>query len=548
MIVVPRERIDAFLHTGAWTERRLDEDFDAALAAHPEREAVLDPPNRETLHGGAPRRATYRELDRMAHAFGARLLERGLRKDDVLCMQLANGVEQVAAFLACMRLGIVLTPVAVQYREHELSHLLAVSGAKAVLTAPLAGFEHPALFRSLGAQTLFGLEDFAGEGDEAAVRAAQRENPPSAHDVVTLCWTSGTEGTPKGVPRNHNEWRVIGEGVAGSVELGEGVRLLNPFPLTNMGGIGGLLVPWLLRGGTLVQHHPFALPVFLQQLRQERVDYTVAPPALLNMLLQRAELLEGVDFARLRSLGSGSAPLSEWMVRAFAERFGVQVVNYFGSNEGTALMSTPADLADPAQRASYFPRMGVAGFAWRHPLASMLRTRLVEPATGEVLEEPGRAGELRIAGASIFSGYYRQPELTAAAFDEEGYFRTGDLFEIAGERRELYRFVGRLKDLILRGGVNISAEEVETLLVEHPGVAEVALVGYPDAILGERACAVVVPRKDAPEPTLESLCAFLRDVKKVAVFKLPERLELVPALPRNPMNKVLKSELRARLR
>jgi non-ribosomal peptide synthetase component E (peptide arylation enzyme) len=176
----------------------------------------------------------------------------------------------------------------------------------------------------------------------------------------------------------------------------------------------------------------------------------------------------------------------------------------------------------------------------------LIETRLVDPLTNEVIEQPRQPGELRISGAATFVGYYRQPELNVAAFDGEGFFRTGDLFEIGGEKNELYRFVGRLKDIIIRGGVNISAEELETLLLEHPAVAEAAVIGYPDATLGEKLCAVLAPKKDVEPPTLASVVDFLRNDKRVAAFKLPERLELVAALPRNPMGKVQKSELRSK--
>jgi len=136
--------------------------------------------------------------------------------------------------------------------------------------------------------------------------------------------------------------------------------------------------------------------------------------------------------------------------------------------------------------------------------------------------------------------------MTARAFDAQGWFRTGDLFEIAGDERQLYRFVGRLKDIIVRGGFNISSEEVEALLLEHPAVREAAVIGYPDQRLGERVCAAVVAQGGST-PTLEELTGFLRTQKRVAVYKLPERLLLLQALPRNAFGKVLKRVLRERL-
>jgi len=219
------------------------------------------------------------------------------------------------------------------------------------------------------------------------------------------------------------------------------------------------------------------------------------------------------------------------------------VVNYFGSNEGAALSSTPQDVPDHGQRAQFFPRIGVPGFEWSLANAKKVSTRLVDLDSGEDIVAPGRVGELRFKGPTIFSGYFNAPELTARAFDAQGYYRTGDLFEIAGDRQQFYRFAGRHKDIVIRGGMNISSEEVENLLLAHPKVREAAVIGIPDPVLGERVCAVVVAQPGAA-PDLPELVAFLRDEQEVAAFKLPEKLVLLAQLPRNPLGKVLKRELR----
>jgi acyl-CoA synthetase (AMP-forming)/AMP-acid ligase II len=170
----------------------------------------------------------------------------------------------------------------------------------------------------------------------------------------------------------------------------------------------------------------------------------------------------------------------------------------------------------------------------------------VDVAIERDIDEPGIAGELRFAGPTVFDGYLNAPELTERAFDDQGYFRSGDVFEIAGDERQLYRFVGRLKDIIIRGGTNISPEEIEALLLAHPKIADASVVGYPDAALGERVCACVVPRP-GQTLTLQEVTDYMRDERKVAVFKLPERLELLAELPRNPVGKVLKRKLREQL-
>jgi acyl-CoA synthetase (AMP-forming)/AMP-acid ligase II len=368
----------------------------------------------------------------------------------------------------------------------------------------------------------------------------------TAHDVVTVCWTSGTEAQPKGVPRNHNEWFIVGQSVIDAGQLQPGAQMVIPFPFVNMAGVSTSLAAWLLVGGALHHHHPFDLDVFIAQLRDNPTDYTVAAPAVLSLLLKEPGKLDGIDLGRLRRIGSGGGPVAEWLVEQFADRFGIEIVNYFGSNEGAALSSTPQDVPDHRQRSRFFPRIGVPGFEWSLSNSKKVRTRLVDLETGQDIREPGRVGELRFQGPTIFSGYFNAPELTARAFDEQGYYRTGDLFEIAGERCEFYRFAGRHKDIVIRGGMNISSEEVEGLLLAHPKVREAAVIGYPDPVLGERVCAVVAPQP-GHQLSLEDLVDFLRREEKVAPFKWPERLVVVEQLPRSPLGKVLKRELRAQL-
>ena len=226
---------------------------------------------------------------------------------------------------------------------------------------------------------------------------------------------------------------------------------------------------------------------------------------------------------------------------------GVQLINSFGSNAGAARSGNELDIPDPALRAAFFPRAGVEGYDWSISTTRKIRTRLVDLDTGEDITVAGRPGEIRFAGPTIFSGYWRAPEVSALAFDAQGFYKTGDLFEIAGDQLQYYRYVGRSKDLVIRGGVNISSEEVENLLMACPGVREAAVVGVPDDVLGEKLCACVV-LAEGQQLSLQELADFLRTEKKVAVYKLPEYLLQVPALPRNPVGKILKRELREQAR
>ncbi|MFC3069176.1 class I adenylate-forming enzyme family protein [Phenylobacterium soli] len=541
---------------GWWRGQTIDALFRAAVAVRADAEALVDAPNRQALAGTPPQRLTYAELDRRVDALCHVLAGLGVGRGDVVATQLPNLVEGVVAFLACARMGAILSPVAMAYRGHELRQILPSVEPKAYITVgEFHGCDHAAMLVELKAEGVTAAEivslGAAPPAGAMALDVLMAEAPAAPFDTpadldaaeaLTICWTSGTEAMPKGVPRHHDHWVVNGEALVEAAGLQVGDTILNPFPLINIAAIGGMVMTWLLAQGRLVQHHPFDLPIFLGQMQDEGVAYTVAPPAVLNMLLQNEALLDGTDLSKLRCLGSGSAPLSPWMVKGWQERHGVTVMNVFGSNEGTSLFSTGEAIPDPELRARYFPRFGAQGVNWPAAFPAKIRTRLVDVDSGEEITEPGREGELRIAGAMTFDGYWKAPEITAQAFDDDGYFRTGDLFEIAPDGGgRYYRFVGRCKEIIIRGGLNISPAELDVLIEGHPKVREASCAAYPDERLGERVCAVVALRP-GESLTLEELNAHLK-AHDIATFKLPERLRIVDALPRNALGKVLRREL-----
>jgi cyclohexanecarboxylate-CoA ligase len=552
----PPERVAEYRRLGWWKGETVDALFRRAVAARGGAEALCDAPNRQALVGTPPRRMTYAEVDAavdaMAHAFAGL----GVGRGDVVATQLPNLVEGVLAFLACARMGAILSPIAMAYRAHELRQILPSVSPRLYLTVGVFhGVDHAALALDLQragvtAAQVVSVGDAAPEGAHALDRllAAGPGTPfptPAdldASEALTICWTSGTEAMPKGVPRHHDHWVVNGEALVEAAGLRPGDAILNPFPLINIAAIGGMVMTWLVCQGRLVQHHPFDLPIFLSQLQDEQIAYTVAPPPVLNMLLQNEALLSAADLSHLRCLGSGSAPLAPWMVKGWQERYGVTVMNVFGSNEGTSLFSTGQAIPDPEQRARFFPRFGAAGVDWPAAFPAKIRTRLVDPETEREIVAPGVEGELRIAGAMTFDGYWQARAISAAAFDDQGYFRTGDLFEIAPEAGgRFYRFVGRCKEIIIRGGLNISPAELDVLIEGHPKVREASCAAYPDERLGERVCAVVALRP-GETLSLEELCDHLK-THDIATFKLPEKLRTVEALPRNPLGKVLRREL-----
>lgn len=563
MILHDPALVHEYRSRGQWGELTIDDLLRRNVRDCPDRLAIGDAPNRATFTSGAPLRLTYAELDVEVDRAAAGLLRAGVGKDDIVVLQMPNIVEMFLIYLACARIGAIVSPLPVQYGAHEINLVLDIlDGVKAVVVAArvkredFAGKLSAILARRPAPPALLVFGDdsgrFAAPLDphtsaadcSAQVAAYCAGIRIDADEIYTICWTSGTVAVPKGVPRSHNNWilyaRMVSE--AGNIRAGE--RLLNPFPAVNLSGIGISLLAWLLQAGTVFLHHPFDKEVFVEQLVTERIGFTVAAPTVLNMLLADTGLEARGDLGALHSVMSGAAALSPSMIVEFKRRFGIDVINGFGSNEGTTLTSSAKDMPDPARRAEYFPRIGAPGVAPGLDYHRWIQTRLIAPDTGAEITAVGVPGELLIRSGAVFPGYYRRPDLTADAFDADGYFKTGDLFRIAADAQHqpiYYQFVGRLKSLIIRGGMNIAPEELAGLMDAHPDIVEADAVGYPDALMGERVCACVVVREGAAL-TLPALIEFLA-AQGIAKYKLPERLQLFAQLPRNPVGKVARPEL-----
>lgn len=567
MILVSEEHIEQYTAGGWWGSKTLYDLFrtnaDQALSS----EALVDAPNKPVLTGIQPWRLTYEEVIQRVDWLAASFLEMGLKKDDVMMVQLPNIAEIVCVYLAAARIGVIVSPLAMQYRTHEMKHSMTLTEPKAFVTiTDFNGVDMAQIVQSLqpdfpSLQYIIALGSnvpasvisfdkcFDTPHDTKILDDYLRTTPVTANDVFTICWTSGTEAEPKGVPRSHNEWIAIGRYCNEGCEVQPGYNILIDFPMINMSSIGGIWLPWLLTGAAkLVLHHPFDLQVMLKQVQDENISYTLIPPAILNMLLQNEALFNAFDISCLKSIGSGSAPLSPWMVKGYQEKHGMNVHNVFGGNEGISFLGSAREFTDPEVRATYFPRWGVPGFKWNVPIAASLESKLVDTETGQIITEPGVPGDMWIKGPSVFSGYYKRPDLTAKSFDGDGFFNTGDLFSIETDENGVqnrYKFHGRSKDLIIRGGFNVSPEEVENMLIQHPKILEVAVVGYPDETMGEKGCACVV-LKPGQTITLDEISDFLTQ-QDCAIYKRPEKLMVLEALPRNPLNKVVKKELRKML-
>ena len=557
MQTTPQQRIDEFTQAGWWGEETLY-DFFLAAAKRPDHLALVDPANRSAITDGEPQRFSYKQLGECIDFLSDLFFQGGIQENDKVVVQLPNIVELPITYLALARLGAILSPVPVQYGPHELNQTIEKLSPAAFVT--LSNFKSKNLAESHGRIftnhcPVFSFGDqittdrvalnLALHKPSSAWQAYVSERTPSANDILTICWTSGTTGSPKGVPRSHNNWLVSGISSLDATKMTQDDILLNPFPMVNMAGIGGFLFPWLISGNTLVLHHPFELKLFLQQIADEKISYSVAAPAVLNMLLKEPEIMSAADLSSLRAIGSGGAPLTEWMVASFQDDYNIPVSNLFGSNEGMCMSSNIDDLPSPADRAIYFPRYGLEGIRWASRVSKMTKTRLVDIDTGVESLSPGKAGELEIFGPSIFDGYWESEQDNALVFSDDGYFRTGDVFEIADDptKSMFYKFVGRSKDIIVRGGMNISPDEIDKLLAGHPKLAAAAVTGFDDEVLGERIGAVVVA-KPGQSIVLGDLTDYLRGIG-LAVFKLPEKIRVVAELPMNATGKVLRRELKS---
>ncbi|MGW5924305.1 class I adenylate-forming enzyme family protein [Nocardia fluminea] len=556
----PDHRVADYLEHQWWSPLTVLDLLDGQVRRRGDAPAVTDPTNLPALCGIEPTALTWRELDARVDDLAAKLHESGVGPGDVVAVLMPNSVALIAIYFALWRLGAIAAPMPASYRRHELTRIVESASAVAVVTVNSLGDRTPSEealgligeLPSLRSVFTFGppasngglpLDAAPATGESVdAVRRAYAALPRSVNDCITICWTSGTEAAPKGVPRCHGDWIAVGQAVQDGLETDEASVMLNPFPVVNMAGFATSLLPWLLGGGHLVLHHPLDMAVYLDQLQRYRVTHTSMPPAILTMLLQREDLRAAHDLSALRRVGSGGAPLPPGVVRDWQYSLGVEVLNFFGSNEGVCLLGAPSDTPDPMIRAEYLPNYGAPDRSWVSSVAERTSVRLVDLATGRQVTAIGGRGELRLKGPTIFAGYL---EGTAASspFDDDGYLCSGDIFELCGDNGEYLRFVDRSKEIIIRGGMNIAPAEIEGILIDHPAVADVAIVGYHDDVLGEKCCAVVVPAT-GDGVALEDLVNFLR-AKEVASFKLPERIVTVDELPRNPIGKLQRRDIRS---
>jgi malonyl-CoA/methylmalonyl-CoA synthetase len=463
------------------------------------------------------------DLDRGSRQVAARLAGAGLRPGDRVLMSAATSVELVEAHVAALRLGLVVVPANTAYREREIAHLVGDAGPR---LAVVDDAERAAWVRRAAPGALVVGPDVALPDPPAAPPVLDRAGPD---DPAIIGYTSGTTGAPKGAVLSHRNLLASSESVRRAWRWTASDRLVLALPLFHIHGLGVGLHGTLLAGASAVLLPRFDADAVLDAVAAHDATLFFGVPTMYARLAGSPRLAE---LGRLRLCVSGSAPLPPAVFDRLAAGSGQRVLERYGMTETGMNVSNPYD----GER-----RPGTVGF----PLPGVeLRLATARGTGGVPLTEAAgaaRVGGIELRGDNVFSGYWGRPEATAAAFTADGWFRTGDIGELDGDG--YLRLVGRARELIITGGLNVYPREVEDVLLEHPAVAEVAVAGTADADWGEVVTAWVVPARGASPPEADELAGFAAD--RLARFKCPRRIVFVDALPRNALGKVLRHELAA---
>ncbi|GGS15221.1 AMP-binding protein [Streptomyces parvus] len=479
------------------------------------------------------RTLTFGELRDRAERVAAGLYGMGVRAGTVVAWQLPTRLETAVLSFALTRLGAVQSPVIPFYRDREVRFALRESGA-AFFAVPgvWRGFDHTAMAERIAGELpdpprVFEAYDVLPDGDPAVLPPPPE--PACGEEVRWIYWTSGTTSDPKGVLHTDRSLIAGGSCLAHALGLGADDVGSMAFPYAHVAG-PDYTVMLLLYGFPAVMFEQFALPDTLAEYRLHGVTVAGGSTAFYTMFL--AEQRKDPDrpiVPSLRLLAGGGAPKPPEVYHAVVREMGVQLTHGYGMTEVPMItMGAPDDTAE-----------NLATTEGRPPEGMEIR---ITDEHGKPLPY-GVEGEVRLRGEAVCRGYL-DARASASAFDAEGFLITGDV----GLLRESghLTLTGRLKDIIIRKGENISAKEIEDLLHTHPGVADAAVIGLPDPERGERVCAVIEQPPGAPPLTPAELAAHLLDAG-LARHKVPEQLELLDALPRNEtLRKVLKYKLRER--
>ncbi|MFE2941913.1 AMP-binding protein [Streptomyces sp. NPDC059255] len=509
--------------------------LDRAVAAFPDREALVD------MASG--RRWTYREFGAEVGTLARALLARGVAKGDRVGIWAVNCPEWVFVQYATARIGAIMVNINPAYRAHEVEFVLDQSGIS-VLFASLAhrGSDYRALVervrgRCPGLRSVHYIGD--PTWDELLLHASEvtdrqlveREAGLSCDDPINIQYTSGTTGFPKGATLSHHNILNNGYFVGEAIGCTERDRICLPVPFYHcFGMVMGNLAATSHGACVVIPAPSFEATATLDAVVRERCTALYGVP---TMFMAELDLpgFAAYDLSSLRTGIMAGAPCPvEVMKRVVAEMNMREVAICYGMTE-TSPVSLATRRDDDLER-----RTGTVGRALPH-----IEVKVVDPATGVTLPR-GEPGELCTRGYSVMLGYWNEPERTAEVIDAGRWMHTGDLAVI---REDGYaQIVGRIKDLIIRGGENVYPREIEEFLYGHPKVSDIQVVGVPDAKYGEEIVACVIPRDPADPPTPDEITAYCRE--RLAHYKIPRRVEIVDSFPMTVSGKVRKVELRER--
>lgn len=528
-VLVPPRRA-AMVAAGHWTDETINDFLDRCLAEVPDKEAIVDV-NSMT---GQRTRLTYRELGERVERMALNLRALGLGRGEVISWQLPNWWQFSALYMAAARIGAVVNPLMPIFRERELSFMLAQAESKLlVLPRRFRDFDYPAMIAGIrdrlpALERVIVIGDDGPDGfDTQLMKEAPGSLDPALRikpdEVKQVMYTSGTTGEPKGVMHTSNTLISNLRPYAERMRLGADDVVLMASPMAHQTGfMYGLMMPVMLKARAVLQDiwNPSQAAA---TIREEGVTFTMASTPFLADLTETVAA-EGKPVPSLKVFLSAGAPIPRPLVAKARDTLGSAIVSAWGMTENGAVTVTRID--DPEDKAFNTDGCCLPG----------MEVKVVDREGRRV--PPGEEGDLMVRGCSQFAGYHKRPEWNAT--DAEGWFQTGDLARMSEDG--YIRISGRTKDVIIRGGENIPVVEIEGLLFKHPAISAVAIVGYPDARLGERAVAFVTLREGA-SLTKDEMVAFLIE-QKCARQYLPERLEVVPELPRTPSGKIQKFRLR----
>jgi oxalate---CoA ligase len=467
---------------------------------------------------------SYRALAEQVEHLAGQFRAAGLKPGECVSLVMPNGLEVLILFLALTRARLVAAPLNPAYKADELVFFMADAQARGVI-APVGNAAVAAAAAKLGLAVWSPAIDARGtvvlEANTKTRHATA--DPPLPDDVALFLHTSGTTSRPKGVPLTHANVLCSSLNIARHYALTPADRSLVVMPLFHVHGLIGAALATLASGGAVIVPPRFSASEFWKLFRAHRATWYSAVPTIHQVLLARDD--DGAPAGVMRFIRSCSSALAPAVLAQLENRFGAPVLEAYGMTEAAHQVAS-----NPLPPLKHKPGTVGPGGAVEVAIVDEAGRQVAANAPGEVV----------VRGANVMSGYRNNPEANAAAFID-GWFRTGDRGVLDGDG--YLSLIGRIKELINRGGEKISPAEIDAVLLEHPAVAEAAAFAIPDAKYGEEVAAAVVLRSDAGTAAIEAHCH-----ERLADFKVPKTIHIIPALPKGPTGKIQRRELASRFK